>query len=114
VPEYARGELYFETEEFFQSRLEGGHQPWRGVPRYVVEYLCDNLLGDRLQSLRGWPEGYIETSERSESAAGLVVQQLDIRTIEVTVPDLGKYMFTARHIDDFGLAYIKTIIFAPA
>jgi hypothetical protein len=54
-----------------------------------------------------------ETPERSETTAGLVIQVLDIRTVEMTVPDLGKYMFTAGHIDDFDVAYIKTITFTP-
>jgi hypothetical protein len=119
VPEYARGELQFNTEEFFQSHAEG-HQPWRSDPLSVVEYLCWNLLGDCKELLH---DSYRPVVDRIETKAGLVVQleyvyraqeEGRMPVAEMTVPDLGKYMFElGNRGGDFVASYVKTITFTP-
>jgi hypothetical protein len=123
VPEYALGELQFNTEEFFQSHSEG-HQPWREDPLSVAENLCWNLLGDRMLSLlmpEGFPESYRRVWNRLETTAGLAIDTLDYsiemgytNVVEMTVPDLGKYMFTSENRGDFESVYTKTITFTPS
>jgi hypothetical protein len=114
VPEYS-GELEFNTEEFFQSHREG-HQPWRGHALKIVEVLCWNLLGDRVQPLCSY-EGYIETIDRVERKSGLVIQTIKqetyIGTVEMTVPSLGKYLFEVGGRDDMPVVYVRTITFTP-
>jgi hypothetical protein len=50
---------------------------------------------------------------RIETEGGLVIQGLEIWTVEMTVPDLGKYMFTTKGFDDFEVTYVQTITFTP-
>jgi hypothetical protein len=121
VPEYSRGKLLFKTEEFFQSRMEGGHQPWRSNPLYVVQILCWNLLGDRMQEFLPHEDYVTETLYRVETQGGLVILLIPMttndnwrRTVEMIVPDLGKYIVTTRSVDvDAGVVYVETITFTP-
>lgn len=114
IPYYFRGTITFESEQAFKQVAEG-HQPWKADPLMTVLIPCSNLVPKSLTTdlTEGSEADGIFTNKDGVIVKKVSPNEQPVKTMEMSVPHLGKYDITVKTPKGTEIFFVTKIIFTP-